>query len=56
VVKDGKLAVGSTANQDSPLMGEQIAGISGIPILGPDRQAHACARRNGIFARKAGRP
>ncbi|MBP90936.1 MAG: superoxide dismutase [Mn] [Planctomycetaceae bacterium] len=41
VVKDGKLAVGSTANQDSPLMGEAVAGISGTPILGLDVWEHA---------------
>ena len=41
VVKDGKLVVGSTANQDSPLMGEEIAGISGSPILGLDVWEHA---------------
>ncbi len=41
VVKDGKLAVGSTANQDSPLMGEAIAGLSGTPILGLDVWEHA---------------
>jgi len=40
-VKDGKLAVGSTANQDNPLMGEGIAGISGTPILGLDVWEHA---------------
>jgi len=40
-VKDGKLAVGSTANQDSPLMGEAVAGISGTPILGLDVWEHA---------------
>ncbi|MDA0589535.1 MAG: superoxide dismutase [Mn] [Planctomycetota bacterium] len=40
-VKDGKLAVGSTANQDNPLMGEAIAGISGTPILGLDVWEHA---------------
>jgi Fe-Mn family superoxide dismutase len=37
----GKLAVGSTANQDSPLMGEAIAGVSGVPILGLDVWEHA---------------
>jgi superoxide dismutase, Fe-Mn family len=37
----GKLAVGSTANQDSPLMGQAIAGIAGIPILGLDVWEHA---------------
>ncbi len=40
-VKDGKLAVGSTANQDNPLMGEKIAGISGKPLLGLDVWEHA---------------
>ncbi len=40
-VNDGKLAVGSTANQDSPLMGEEIAGIGGVPILGLDVWEHA---------------
>ena len=33
---DGKLAVVSTANQDSPLMGEELAGASGYPIIGLD--------------------
>ena len=37
----GKLAVGSTANQDSPLMGQAIAGIAGTPILGLDVWEHA---------------
>ena len=41
VVQDGKLAVGSTANQDSPLMGVDVAGISGTPILGLDVWEHA---------------
>ncbi|HEU0068802.1 MAG TPA: Fe-Mn family superoxide dismutase [Nitrospiraceae bacterium] len=41
VVKNGQLAVGSTANQDSPLMGDAIAGISGTPILGLDVWEHA---------------
>ncbi len=40
-VCDGKLAVGSTANQDNPLMGEAISGLSGIPILGLDVWEHA---------------
>ena len=40
-VKDGKLAVGSTANQDNPLMGENLAGISGTPVLGLDVWEHA---------------
>ena len=41
VVQDGKLAVGSTANQDSPLMGADVAGIAGTPILGLDVWEHA---------------
>src|ERR1700691_6087503 len=31
VTADGKLAIGSTANQDSPLMGKTVAGIDGKP-------------------------
>ena len=41
VVNEGKLAVGSTANQDSPLMGESFSGMSGMPILGLDVWEHA---------------
>ncbi|WP_306805420.1 Fe-Mn family superoxide dismutase, partial [Escherichia coli] len=41
VLKDGKLAVVSTANQDSPLMGEAVAGASGFPIIGLDVWEHA---------------
>lgn len=41
VVDGGELKVGSTANQDSPLMGEGIAGIGGTPILGLDVWEHA---------------
>ena len=41
VVDGGKLKVGSTANQDSPLMGEAVAGIGGTPILGLDVWEHA---------------
>ena len=41
VVRDGKLAVGSTANQDSPLMGQAVAGLSGTPVLGLDVWEHA---------------
>ncbi len=40
-VTDGKLAIGSTANQDSPLMGKEIAGIAGTPVLGLDVWEHA---------------
>lgn len=41
VVNGGKLAVGSTANQDSPLMGKAVAGIEGQPVLGLDVWEHA---------------
>ena len=41
-VKQGdKLAVVSTANQDSPLMGKDIAGCEGTPIIGLDVWEHA---------------
>ncbi len=40
-VVDGALHVGSTANQDSPLMGADVAGIAGTPILGLDVWEHA---------------
>lgn len=40
-VEGGKLKVGSTANQDNPLMGQSIAGIAGTPILGLDVWEHA---------------
>lgn len=41
VVQGGQLAVVSTANQDNPLMGEAVAGVSGTPILGVDVWEHA---------------
>ena len=41
VMQGGKLAVVSTANQDSPLMGQEIAGTSGTPLLGIDVWEHA---------------
>jgi Fe-Mn family superoxide dismutase len=41
VSADGKLAVGSTANQDSPLMGKTVAGIAGKPVIGLDVWEHA---------------
>jgi Fe-Mn family superoxide dismutase len=45
VLKDGKLAIGSTANQDNPTMGDAIVapfgGISGTPVLGLDVWEHA---------------
>ncbi len=40
-VDSGTLKVGSTANQDSPLMGTEIAGIGGTPLLGLDVWEHA---------------
>lgn len=40
-VEGGTLKVGSTANQDSPLMGAAVAGIAGTPILGLDVWEHA---------------
>jgi len=41
VTPDKKLAVGSTANQDSPLMGKTVAGLEGQPVLGLDVWEHA---------------
>lgn len=38
---DKKLSIGSTANQDSPLMGKAVAGIEGKPVLGLDVWEHA---------------
>jgi superoxide dismutase, Fe-Mn family len=38
---DKKLAVGSTANQDSPLMGKAVAGLEGKPVLALDVWEHA---------------
>lgn len=40
-VDGGDLKVGSTANQDNPLMGTAVAGISGTPVLGLDVWEHA---------------
>lgn len=41
LTKEGKLAVVSTANQDSPLMGTEIAGCEGFPLVGLDVWEHA---------------
>lgn len=41
VTADKKLAVGSTANQDSPVMGKAVAGIEGRPVIGLDVWEHA---------------
>lgn len=38
---DGSVSVGSTANQDSPLMGDSYSAISGAPLLGLDVWEHA---------------
>lgn len=39
VNKDGKLTIGSTPNQDNPLM--DVSGFKGIPVLGLDVWEHA---------------
>ncbi len=41
VVHGGKLSVGSTANQDSPLMGKAVAGLEGKRVLALDVWEHA---------------
>jgi Fe-Mn family superoxide dismutase len=41
VLNHGKLEIGSTANQDSPMMGKAVAGIEGKPILALDVWEHA---------------
>ena len=41
VTADKKLAIGSTANQDSPLMGKAVAGIEGKPVIALDVWEHA---------------
>jgi Fe-Mn family superoxide dismutase len=41
VVNQGKLEIGSTANQDHPAMGKAIAGIEGKPVLALDVWEHA---------------
>ncbi|MES2694383.1 MAG: superoxide dismutase [Verrucomicrobiota bacterium] len=38
---DKKLSIGSTANQDSPLMGKAVAGIEGKPVIALDVWEHA---------------
>ncbi|MCO6524976.1 MAG: superoxide dismutase [Mn] [Candidatus Schmidhempelia sp.] len=41
IVKDGKLSIVSTANQDTPIMGEKFAGVAGAPLLTLDVWEHA---------------
>lgn len=41
VVQNGKLVVVSTPNQDTPIMGEKFAGVTGTPILTLDVWEHA---------------
>ncbi len=41
VVNAGKLEIGSTPNQDTPLMGKAVAGIEGKPVLALDVWEHA---------------
>jgi superoxide dismutase, Fe-Mn family len=41
VIQAGKLVVGSTANQDNPIMGQAVAGLEGKPILALDVWEHA---------------
>jgi len=41
IVNGGRLEVVSTANQDSPLMGREVAGVEGKPVLACDVWEHA---------------
>jgi Fe-Mn family superoxide dismutase len=41
VSNGGKLEIGSTPNQDTPLMGKAVAGIEGKPVIGLDVWEHA---------------
>ncbi len=41
LVTGGGLEIGSTANQDTPIMGKAVAGVEGTAILGVDVWEHA---------------
>ena len=41
VTPAGELEIGSTPNQDTPLMGKAIAGIEGKPVIGVDVWEHS---------------
>ena len=40
-MNNGKLEIGSTANQDNPIMGKAVAGVEGKPVIGVDVWEHA---------------
>ncbi len=46
VVNDGKLSIGSTANQDNPLMNIETLEIKGTPVLALDVWEHAYYLKN----------
>lgn len=41
IYKDGKLSIGQTSNQDTPIMGESYAGVAGFPVFTIDVWEHA---------------